>query len=365
MSQVPTSILDAFAFDGDVIGIQPNELGHINDTFVIETAQADQRQRYILQRINQHVFRQPRALMLNIIRVTEFLRAKILAEGGNPARETLTLIPTTQGDKFYVTSLGDYWRAYLFIEGARAYQQVESPEHLYQAARAFGRFMRRLEDFPAAELHETIPDFHNTPKRFAALMQAAEADAAHRLHEVSDLIRLAQAREEKLGRVTTALEKGDLPWRVTHNDTKFDNILIDNVTGEGVCVVDLDTVMPGSALYDFGDFVRTGANTGAEDEPDLARVSLDLTHFDAIARGFMQEVGEVLTPQERAWLPLGAWIITFEQAMRFLADYLNGDIYYRIHRPAQNLDRARAQFKLAADIEAREEKMARIIAQYS
>jgi hypothetical protein len=364
MSQVPTSILDAFAFDGDVIGIQPNELGHINDTFVIETARADQRQRYILQRINQHVFRQPRALMLNIIRVTEFLRAKILAEGGNPARETLTLIPTTQGDKFYVTSQGDYWRAYLFIEGARAYQQVESPEHLYQAARAFGRFMLRLQDFPASDLHIIIPDFHHTPKRFEALMQAADADVQGRAGEVRDLIALAEARVEKMGLIAEALDAGALPQHVTHNDTKFNNVLFDDVTGDGVCVVDLDTVMPGSALYDFGDFVNTAAGNGAEDERNLERVSLNLSYFEAITRGFLQETAWMLTSQEREWLPLSAWLITFELGMRFLTDHLNGDVYFRIHRPNHNLDRARSKFKLALDMEAKEDAMARIVARF-
>jgi len=365
MAQNLRTIISQFAIPGDVTDIRSNELGHINDTFVVTVQETSGLRRYIVQRINRRVFRQPAALMENIVRITEFLRTKIAAEGGDPRRETLTLIPTRAGKNFYVTPEGDYWRVYRFIEGARAYQQVESPEHLYQAARAFGRFMRRLEDFPAQALHITIPDFHHTPKRFASFVQAVDADAQNRARDARDLIEFALARGDNTGRIVDALASGDLPLRVTHNDTKFDNVLIDDATGEGVCVLDLDTVMPGSALYDFGDFVRTGANTAAEDEPDPGRVRLSLAYFDAIARGFLQETAATLTPQEKAWLPLGAWTIIFEQGLRFLGDYLNGDVYYRIHRPAQNLDRARTQFKLVADLEANEDALARIIDRYS
>jgi Ser/Thr protein kinase RdoA (MazF antagonist) len=320
--------------------------------------------RFVLQRINRFVFRHPQALMDNILKVTAFLREKIIQEGGDPDRETLTVIPTRDGRLYHATPDGDFWRAYRFIDGARSYMQVERPEQLYQAGRAFGRFLRLLNDFPTEELHVTIPDFHHTPKRFQALMQAVEADPLNRAHEVRDLIALAEAREEKMGLVARALEAGELPQRVTHNDTKFNNVLIDDVTGEGICVVDLDTVMPGSALYDFGDFVNTAAGNGAEDEQDLDKVSLNLTYFDAIARGYLEETQDALTSLEREWLPYSAWLITFELAMRFLTDHLNGDIYFRIHRPNHNLDRARAKFKLALDIEAREQDMARIIARY-
>ncbi len=365
MLPIPTQIIPQFSFDGSVADVRQCQIGHINDTFVVQTQSARGPRRYILQRINQRVFRQPDALMANIVQVTEFLRRKIESEGGDPQRETLTLIPTKAGSPYLVTPDGDYWRAYLFIEGARAYQQVESPEHLYQAARAFGRFLRRLDDFPAEDMHITIPDFHHTPKRFQAFVQAVDADAHNRAHEARDLIDFALARGDKTGAIVQALDAGELPLRVTHNDTKFDNVLIDDVSGEGVCVLDLDTVMPGSALYDFGDFVRTGANTAAEDEPDPARVSLSLDYFDAIVRGFLQETAGALTPRETAWLPLGAWMIIYEQGLRFLGDYLNGDVYYRIHRPRQNLDRARTQFKLVADLEEKEEAAARIVERYA
>jgi len=366
MVSIPNDVIQQFAFQGPVIDVHLCEIGHINHTLVVKTGQENGgTQRYILQRINQQVFRQPAALMENIIRVTRFLRRKIAEEGGDPDRETLTLIPTQNGELFFISPEGEYWRAYLFIEGARAYQQVESIEHLYQAARAFGRFMRRLHDFPVQELHITIPDFHTTPKRFEAFVQSVEADAYNRAASVRDLIEFALAREDKTWRIVQALDAGELPQRVTHNDTKFDNVLIDDRTGEGLCVLDLDTVMPGSALYDFGDFVRTGANTGAEDDPDLDRVSFSLPYFRAIARGFLEETQGMLTAKELQWLPLGAWMITFEQALRFLADYLNGDVYYRIHRPNQNLDRAKTQFKLVSGMEAKEEEMAHIVAQYA
>jgi Ser/Thr protein kinase RdoA (MazF antagonist) len=364
MPSIPNAIIRQFSFPGDIVDIHLCKFGHINDTFVVQSRLNGRPNRFILQRINHHVFRQPETLMSNIVKVTAFLRQKIEQEGGNPDRETLTLVPTKAGRLYHRSSDGDYWRSYRFIDGARSYMQVTNPEQLYQAARAFGRFMRLLDDFPAEALHETIPDFHHTPKRFRALMRAVEEDAHNRAHEVRDLIAMAAARTEKMGLVLDALEQGGLPRRVTHNDTKFNNVLIDDITGEGICVVDLDTVMPGSALFDFGDFVNTSASNGAEDERDLEKVSLNLDYFDAIVRGYLQETQGVLTPQEREWLPFSAWLITFELAMRFLTDYLNGDVYFRIHRPGHNLDRARSKFALAADMEANEDAMRRIITRY-
>jgi len=365
MHAIPNTILYRFPLPGDVQEIEQCKFGHINDTFMVRTVRNGRSHQFILQRINQEVFHRPRELMANILRVTTFLKVKIEEEGGDPTRETLTMIPTREGEPYLITPQGEFWRSYHYIDGARTYQRVVSTEHLFQAARAFGRFLRLLDDFPAEELHETIPDFHHTPKRFAALMAAVEKDAHNRAYAARDLIAFAEARVEKLGLVINALAAGDLPQRVTHNDTKFDNVLIDDETGEGVCVLDLDTVMPGSAVYDFGDFVRTGANTGAEDDRDLDRVTLSLDYFEAIARGFLQETAGTLTPLEQEWLPFGAWLLTFEVAMRFLTDFLNGDVYFRIHRPEQNLDRARAQFKLAADMEAKEDAMSKMIARYA
>ncbi len=364
MLSIPNHILRQFDFSGHITDSHLCKYGHINETYVVRAGLNGRSDQFILQRINHHVFRQPRALMSNIMQVTRFLRKKIAAEGGDPQRETLTIIPTRDGDLFHVTPDGDFWRAYRFIAGARTYMQADNLNLLYEAGRAFGRFMRLLDDFPAENLHETIPDFHHTPKRFEALMCAVDMDAQNRAYDARELIAQAQARLEKMSRISNALARGDLPQRVTHNDTKFNNVLIDDATGRGLCVIDLDTVMPGSALYDFGDFVRTGANTGAEDERDLTRVSLDMSRFDAIARGFLQETADALTPLEREWLPLSAWLLTFEVGMRFLTDYLEGDVYFRIHRPQHNLERARAQFRLAEIMEAQEAAMARIIARY-
>ena len=361
MVSIPNVILHQFQFGEAIADIHICKVGHINDTYVVRAGQNGRSQRYILQRINHHVFRQPQALMSNIMQVTTFLRRKIESEGGDPNRETLTLIPTKEGQLYHATPDGDFWRAYRYIDGARTYMQAERPEQLFQAGRAFGRFLRRLDDFPAQELHETIPDFHHTPKRFQALMRAVDEDAHNRAQAARPLIAQAEARAEKMGWVVDALQRGELPQRVTHNDTKLNNVLIDEITDEAVCVVDLDTVMPGSALYDFGDFVRTGANTAAEDEPNLDRVGLNLDFFDAITRGYLQETAGALTDQERAWLPYSAWLLTFEVAMRFLTDHLNGDIYFRIHHPDHNLQRARAQFRLAEDIEAKEAAMTQIV----
>ncbi len=360
-----SDILRYFPFGLNSSDIQLCTIGHINDTYIVRAGLNGRSQRFVLQRINLHVFRQPQALMDNIIKVTTFLREKIEQVGGNPDRETLTLIPTQEGNLYQITPQGEYWRAYRYIEGTRTYTQVENPAVLYQAGRAFGRFMQLLNEFPTHELNETIPDFHHTPKRFQTLMRVVDADTYNRAYEVRDLIAQAEARVSKMGWVVDALSNGKLPRRVTHNDTKFNNVLIDEATNEAVCVVDLDTVMPGSALYDFGDFVRTGANTSAEDERNLDKVGLDLEYFNEIARGFLEETRESLTPLEREWLPYSAWLLTFEVAMRFLTDYLEGDVYFRIHHAKHNLERARAQFKLASDIERKEAALARIIARYS
>ncbi len=362
MPDAPFEIANTFALHGPIADIQRWEMGHINDTFVVRLHQRGNTSRYIIQRINQHVFRQPRELMENIVRVTTFLRRKIRVLGGDPERETLTLIPTRSGDSYHIAEDGDFWRVYRFIEGATSYQEVLDLNHLYQAARAVGRFLRLLDDFPAKDLHITIPDFHHTPKRFQALVRALDADAYNRAHAARDVIEFALARAEMAGLLIDALEAGDLPQRVTHNDTKLNNVLIDDATGEGVCVVDLDTVMPGSSLFDFGDFVRSAANTGAEDERNLDRVGLDLDRFKAVVRGYLAETADALTPLERAWLPLSTRILTYELGLRFLTDYLEGDVYFRTHRPHHNLERARAQFKLMEDMEHKEGVMERIVA---
>jgi hypothetical protein len=314
-----------------------------------------------MQEINQNVFRDPASLMENIERVTRHLRGKIQAAGGDPGRETLTLVDTVEGKSFYRDDRGDWWRAYRFIEGATARERPIDMRQVTAAGRAFGAFQGMLTDFPAATLHEVLPDFHNTPKRFAAFVEAVERDRAHRAAGVQAEIRFYENRAAETGVVSELLRDGRLPLRVTHNDTKFSNVLMDDRTGEGLCVVDLDTVMPGSALFDFGDAVRAGAATAAEDEPDSARAGISLPTFEALAHGYMEAARGFLTQTEIEHLAFSARLITLEQGIRFLGDYLNGDTYYRVHRESQNLDRCRTQIVMLEDMERNFDRMTAIV----
>lgn len=333
--------------------------GHINDTYLCGMAP-----RYILQRINHNVFKSPEQVMENIYHVTEHVRKKIIAVGGNPERETLTVVPTKDGNIFYKSEDGNYFRMYRFIEDSVSYDLVENPIQLYHAGKAFGHFQKMLDDFPADQLYETIVDFHNTPKRIGHLKEAAEQNAAGRLSEVGAEIAFAQKYESYASLIVDALADGRMPLRVTHNDTKLNNVLFDKITGEGVCVIDLDTVMPGSVLYDFGDALRFGASSGAEDETDLDKIYFDLEKFEQFAKGFLEETADCLTETERKLLPESALILTYECGTRFLTDYLNGDVYFKIHREKHNLDRARNQFKLVADIESKLPAMHEIVEKY-
>jgi hypothetical protein len=362
-----TAILAQFAISGRLLEAYPYGSGHINDTYLAQlhpTEPGKPSVVYVLQRINQQVFKRPELVMRNIELVTAHLRSKIMAAGGDPRRETLTLIPTRSGASFYRTPGGDYWRAYQQIPGAQTYQQATQPLHYYSAARAFGRFQQLLSDFPVEQLGETIPDFHNTPKRFAAFRQAIERDAAGRSASVGSEIAFACQRQDLAQALTDPWSAGELATRVTHNDTKFDNVMIDDQTGAGVCVIDLDTVMPGLSLFDFGDLVRSAANPAAEDEPDLTKVTFDLVRFDLLARGFLEETRGALAPAEIDRLALAARVITFEQGLRFLTDHLNGDVYYKIQRANHNLERARTQFKLVEEMEGCFQEMEAIIGRY-
>lgn len=355
------SIAVNFQFPGEFVEAAICHSGHINDTYVVTYREnGGVQRRYILQKLNQNVFKQPVQVMENIQAVTAHLRAKIIASGGDPERETLNLIPTWDGMPYLIDG-GEFWRAYKFIEGARTYQVVQNPSHFYHAGRAFGRFQVLLRDFPAETLHETIPDFHHTPKRLENLRRAVEADPYGRLAEVKREVDFAFARAEDTKVVVEAIARGSVPVRVAHNDTKFDNILIDDVTGEGICVLDLDTVMPGSYLYDFGDAIRFGASTAAEDEPDLSKVSFDLNLFREFTAGYLSNGVEFMTPTELELLPFSAKLLTLECGIRFLEDHLNGDKYFRIRRPNHNLDRARTQFKLVAEMEKHYDEMRRIV----
>jgi Ser/Thr protein kinase RdoA (MazF antagonist) len=345
-----------FQFQGGASGFAPWGNGHINDTWLVTCQTTDGRLRYVLQRVNRKVFRSPAAVMRNIERVTTHLAAQ-LAGVPDCERRALSLIPTRDGRNWHEDAEGETWRAFHFIENARSYETATSPEQALQAAQAFGRFQQQLASLPAPRLHETIPDFHHTPKRFAALEQAIAADAKGRAKTARAEIEFALAHRSIIG----VLLEANLPERITHNDTKFNNVLLDDATGESLCVVDLDTVMPGLALYDFGDMVRTTTSPAAEDERDLSKVAMQFPMFEGLVRGYLSAAGEFLTTAEKEFLTFSGKLITFETGTRFLTDYLNGDTYFKVHREGHNLDRCRTQFRLVESIEREEEKMNRLV----
>ena len=365
MERISKEIVPKFAIEGTLTEAVPYGSGHINDTVRLTCALENGGQkRYILQRMNDGIFKNPVELMENVMNVTSFLRKKIVERGGNPERETLNVIRTVDGDNFLKDEDGDFWRMYIFIENATSFDMVRTPEDFYNSAVSFGNFQLLLQDYPAATLHETIPNFHNTVSRFADFKKAVEEDVCGRAKEVQDEIRFVMEREADTHVICDALANGEIPLRVTHNDTKLNNIMIDNETGKGICVIDLDTVMPGSALYDYGDSIRFGASTGAEDEKNLELINCDMGLFEIYTKGYVEGCGGSLTEKEIRMLPMGAKLMTMECGMRFLADYLQGDVYFKIHRPEHNLDRARTQFKLVADMEKKWDEMAGIVEKY-
>lgn len=341
-----------FCIDGAFVEAQPHGNGHINDTYLATYRTAGGLTRYVHQRINHHVFHRPEQVMENILCVLEYIRPQIEAAGGDAAREALALIPACEGGYAWRDADGFTWRTYRNIEGARSYDVAPDLHAVYEAAYAFGRFQRQLADLPGARLHETIPDFHHTRKRFAAFQAAVQADAHNRAGGVKDEIAFLTKREADASVVVDLLAQGRLPERVTHNDTKINNVMIDERSGRGLCVIDLDTVMPGSALYDFGDMVRAGAARSAEDEPDSTKAGFDLSLYTQLARGYVRAARDFLTPAEFELLAFSAKLITYEQSLRFLGDYLNGDVYYKTQRPSHNLERARTQINMVAEMEA-------------
>ncbi len=353
-----------FELLGEPRDARPYGSGHINDTFLVECKARFADVPYILQRINHNVFPRPEQVMENICRVTDHLRAGILTRGGNPDRESLTVVPASDGRPFHIDANGLYWRAYIFIIGARTHDVLTDNRQAYQAAKAFGTFQRLLADLPGVPLHETIVNFHHTPSRFAKLKTAAELDDAGRLASCREDVDFALAQKPITTLVVDGLESGDLPWRVTHNDTKINNVMLDDSTGDAICVIDLDTVMPGSALYDFGDQVRTSVGHFTENERDLSKVYIDLDRFDCLARGFLESAGESLVPAEIDNLAFAGILITYMIGIRFLADYLEGDVYFKTHRPDENLDRARTQFALVKDMQKQRNKMDAIVRNY-
>lgn len=359
----------AFALDtvtnGRLVSKNPYGNGHINDTFLLcyQTSENAQK-RYILQRMNHAIFKNPPQLMENMVHVTNYLRKKILSQGGDPERETLNVIKTKNGADWYQDSGKNYWRVFPFIENSMCMEKVENVKDFYDSAVAFGNFQRMLAEYPAETLHETIPNFHNTPSRFQDFEKAVQSGSKERAALAQKELSFVFDRRQDTSILTDLLSEGKLPLRVTHNDTKLNNILFDADTYKALCIIDLDTVMPGLSLYDFGDCIRFGANTGAEDETDLTKVGLDLNLFEAFTKGYLEGCKGSLTEKEIEMLPMGAKLMTFECGMRFLTDFLTGDHYFKVHRENHNLDRARTQFKLVADMEAKWDEMTAIVHKY-
>lgn len=342
------AVCDRFAFGGAVADLKVCGNGHINSTYIVT---AESGKRYILQILNTAIFKDPVGVMNNIVAVTDHIRKGLAEAGEDTERGTMRVVLTKDGANGYTDEEGRFWRAYDFVEGTVCRLTVDSPETFARVGEAFGDFQRRLADFDASALIESIPNFHNTKKRYVDFLAAVERDTAGRADSVRDEIRFITDRTDKCALIVDALESGDLPLRVTHNDTKLSNILLNETTEEAVCIIDLDTVMPGSSLYDFGDSIRTGAASAAEDEPDLDKVHFLPEMFKAYAKGFIKGTGGALTEKELSMLPDGGYIITLEQAIRFLGDYLDGDTYYHTDYPDHNLVRARTQLKLVAETE--------------
>jgi len=363
--QALQEVLGAFDFGAPVVGAIRYGQGHINDTFVVHTQPEDRCcRRFILQRMSPAAFKRPDQLMENIIGVTEYLGRQIEARGGDRSREALEVLRPKNGEPYYTDSEGGAWRLYPFVEGTVCHQTADTPELFAASGRAFGRFQQLLKDYPADTLYETIPNFHNTEDRLARFKAAVEADRLGRAAECGREINFVLERQSDCSVALDALRSGKLPLRVTHNDTKLNNVLMDEATGEGVCIIDLDTVMPGLVLYDFGDSIRFGANHSAEDETDLSKVNLDLELFAAYTAAFLEGTGGSLTGEEIRYLPWGAKLMTLECGMRFLTDYLEGDVYFHIAREKHNLDRCRTQFKLVSDMEEHWDELEAIVKRY-
>ncbi len=352
------SIISEFRFEGDFKDVREFGSGHINSTYIADFGA----KRYVIQKINTKVFKNPDALMENVFSVTRYLKNIIIENKGEPERETLKFIRTKSGKEYLKTADGECYRAYIFVENSVCYDAADSPEMFRKSGAAFGQFQKLLASFPADTLFETIPHFHDTPWRYYNEFEPAVLkNICSRAEGCGEEIHFVQEREKKLYRIADKLAAGEIPLRVTHNDTKLNNVLFDKTTGESLAVIDLDTVMPGSALYDFGDSIRFGASTAAEDERNLSRVEIKLEYFKAYAEGYLGEAGDSLTEEEKTLLPYAAWLMTLECGMRFLTDYLSGDVYFKTDYPEHNLVRAKNQFRLVSDIERKMEKMEAIV----
>ncbi len=358
------NLLEGFGIKAENVTYTECKRGHINSTFFVNTDQKNEEPEYVFQRINTSIFKNPDQLMSNIFNVTSHIRNKLLAEGKDADRGVLNFIKTVDGKYCYVDDEGGYWRAYHYVGKALSLDLADTTDLFAQSGFAFGHFQNQLADFDASKLYETIPNFHNTVSRLKDLKDAIAKNAANRKDLAQKEIDFVLAREDKCSYIVNGIKDGKYPLRVTHNDTKLNNVLLDAATGEGLCVVDLDTVMPGSMLYDFGDSIRFGASSAAEDETDLSKVYVRLDMFEAYTEGFIKGLDGAVTNDEIAAFPISAYIITLEIGIRFLTDYLNGDTYFRIHRPDHNLERARNQFKLVSDMETKMDEMNKIVAKY-
>lgn len=354
------SVLSGFRLEGTCQGIKEMHSGNVHATYHLIYGPESENRDYILQRVNTYAFREPQKMMENIVGITNHLRSRITGQGQDPRRRVLEVIPARNGDLLYADPDGGCWRVYRFIAGASAYDTTD-PEKFYQVGRGFGRFQKLLIDYPADSLYESIPYFHNTRRRFDQLIKAIDEDTAGRVGQTKNEIDFIFDRRKMLFRIVDLIENGTLPLRVTHNDTKSNNVMLDQSTGEALCVIDLDTVMPGSVLYDYGDAIRFGANRAKEDEADTSLIGLDMDKARAFTKGFTEETNGFLTREELALLPLGISVMTGELIIRFLTDYLMGDPYFRIDYPEHNLVRARAQAALLRDIENRENELQQMV----
>lgn len=351
-----------FQIYGEIRHAELCKIGHINETYTAEYDQGGIRVRYVHQKINQGVFQKPEQVMRNCMRVTQHIRARLENEGTEDVtRRVLTVVPTLDGKSFCRDKNGDYWRTFVFVERVRTFEAVENPKQAYQAAFAFGQFQQQLVDLPTPRLHETIKDFHNSRLRFKALQKAIAEDHFNRAKTAEAEIKFALKLEDMVDVIVQGMAKGKIPERITHNDTKFNNVMLDEQSGDAMCVVDLDTVMPGCALYDFGDMVRTTTSPTLEDELDLSKVRMRMPMFKQLAKGYIDAAGSFLTKKERSLIAFSGKLITFTIGIRFLTDYLSGDTYFRVHRPQHNLDRARTQFKLVDSIIRQEESMQKYV----
>jgi len=355
-------IFKEFAVMGDFISASPYGSGHINDTYAAVCSQAGLQVRYIFQRINHNIFKDPAALMDNVARVTRHCRGKLACDDADASRKTLTLVKTRDNADYFIDGQGYYWRCYLFIENAKTYDVPKTEQQIYQAAKAFGNFQAMVCDLGGKPLNETIPDFHNGPKRYRTFLEAVDADKCNRAAGAGPEIDKINAFSHIFDVLPALVAGGKIPMRITHNDTKINNVMIDDNTGDGICVIDLDTVMPGLALYDFGDMVRTTVSPTAEDETNLDLVGLQMPRFEAVLKGYLATAGGFLNKAEKENLILSGKMITLMIGVRFLTDYLSGDTYFKIHRPNHNLDRCRTQIKLVESITSQELQLGRLVA---